>query len=88
MPEFGSFCLLLALILTLYNFAVGSFALWGATPGGVRATGIPKSRWNRLGETAQVQVDVGGVDHHRGIDAVESTPIDHEHLAATTLLGG
>jgi cytochrome c-type biogenesis protein CcmF len=53
MPEFGSFCLLLALILTLYNFAVGSFALWGATPGGVRATGIPKSRWNRLGETAR-----------------------------------
>src|SRR5208283_778095 len=53
MPEFGSFCLLLALILTLYNFVVGSFALWGATPGGVRATGIPKSRWNRLGETAR-----------------------------------
>ncbi len=53
MPEFGSFCLLLALILTLYNFAVGGFALWGATPGGLRATGIPKSRWNRLGETAR-----------------------------------
>jgi cytochrome c-type biogenesis protein CcmF len=53
MPEFGSFCLLLALILTLYNFVVGGFALWGATPGGVRATGIPKSRWNRLGETAR-----------------------------------
>jgi hypothetical protein len=42
MPEFGSFCLLLALILTLYNFVVGGFALWGATPGGLRATGIPK----------------------------------------------
>jgi len=53
MPEFGSFCLLLALILTLYNFVVGGFALWGATPGGVRATGIPKERWNRLGETAR-----------------------------------
>ena len=53
MPEFGSFCLLLALILTLYNFVVGGFALWGATPGGVRTTGIPKERWNRLGETAR-----------------------------------
>jgi cytochrome c-type biogenesis protein CcmF len=53
MPEFGSFCLLLALILTLYNFVVGGFALWGATPGGLRATGIPKERWNRLGETAR-----------------------------------
>ena len=53
MPEFGSFCLLLALILTLYNFVVGGFALWGAAPGGLRATGIPKERWNRLGETAR-----------------------------------
>jgi cytochrome c-type biogenesis protein CcmF len=53
MPEFGSFCLLLALILTLYTFVVGGFALWGATPGGVRTTGIPKERWNRLGETAR-----------------------------------
>jgi len=53
MPEFGSFCLLLALILTLYTFVVGGVALWGATPGGVRATGIPESRWNRLGETAR-----------------------------------
>jgi len=53
MPEFGSFCLLLALILTLYTFVVGGFALWGATPGGLRTTGIPKERWNRLGETAR-----------------------------------
>ena len=53
MPEFGSFCLLLALILTLYNFVVGGFALWGATPGGLRATGIPETSWNRLGETAR-----------------------------------
>jgi cytochrome c-type biogenesis protein CcmF len=53
MPEFGSFSLLLALILTVYNFVVGGFALWGATPRGVRATGIPGERWNRLGETAR-----------------------------------
>jgi len=53
MPEFGSFCLLLALILTVYNFFVGGFALWGATQGGLRATAIPEARWNRLGETAR-----------------------------------
>jgi cytochrome c-type biogenesis protein CcmF len=53
MPEFGSFCLLLGLVLAIYNFVVGGFALWGATPGGVRATGIPETRWNRLGETAR-----------------------------------
>jgi len=53
MPEFGSFCLLLGLVLAVYNFVVGGLALWGATPGGVRATGIPETRWNRLGETAR-----------------------------------
>jgi cytochrome c-type biogenesis protein CcmF len=53
MPEFGSFCLLLALILTVYNFVVGGFALWGGSVGGLRATGIPEARWNRLGETAR-----------------------------------
>jgi cytochrome c-type biogenesis protein CcmF len=53
MPEFGSFCLLLGLILTVYNFAVGGFALWGGSVGGLRATGIPETRWNRLGETAR-----------------------------------
>jgi cytochrome c-type biogenesis protein CcmF len=53
MPEFGSYCLLLGLILTVYNFAVGGFALWGATPGGLRITGIPEARWSRLGETAR-----------------------------------
>jgi cytochrome c-type biogenesis protein CcmF len=53
MPEFGSYCLLLGLILTVYNFAVGGFALWGGSVGGLRITGIPEARWNRLGETAR-----------------------------------
>jgi cytochrome c-type biogenesis protein CcmF len=53
MPEFGSYCLLLGLIFTVYNFAAGGIALWGATPGGLRITGIPEARWNRLGETAR-----------------------------------
>jgi cytochrome c-type biogenesis protein CcmF len=53
MPEFGSFCLLLGLGLTIYNFVVGGFALWGGSVGGRRATGIPEARWNRLGETAR-----------------------------------
>jgi cytochrome c-type biogenesis protein CcmF len=53
MPEFGSFCLLLALILTAYNLLIGALALWGATPSGFRATAIPAASWNRLGETAR-----------------------------------
>ena len=53
MPEFGSFCLLLALILTTYNFLVGGVALWGASPAGLRKTAIPAVRWNRLGETVR-----------------------------------
>ncbi len=53
MPEFGSFCLLLALGLTVYNFVFGGFALWGASAGGRRATSVPEARWNRLGETAR-----------------------------------
>jgi cytochrome c-type biogenesis protein CcmF len=53
MPEFGSFCLLLALILTAYNFLAGGVALWGSSPGGMRVTAIPEVRWNRLGETAR-----------------------------------
>jgi cytochrome c-type biogenesis protein CcmF len=53
MPEFGSFCLLLGLILTVYNFAVGALALWGSSANGLRATGRPQAMWNRLGETAR-----------------------------------
>ncbi len=53
MPEFGSFSLLLALILTAYNLFVGGLALWGGSAGGLRATNIPEARWNRLGETAR-----------------------------------
>src|ERR1019366_8510795 len=53
MPQFGSFCLLLALILTAYNLLIGGIALWGGSPGGLRRTGIPEARWNRLGETAR-----------------------------------
>ena len=53
MPEFGSFCLLLGLILTIYNFALGGFALWGSSPSGLRMTRVPEAAWNRLGETAR-----------------------------------
>ena len=53
MPEFGSYSLMLALMLTACNFLGGAFALWGATPAGVRITGIPEARWNRLGEVAR-----------------------------------
>ncbi len=53
MPEFGSFCLLLALILTVYTFLVGSLSLWGASATGQRLTRIPDAAWNRLGETAR-----------------------------------
>ena len=53
MPEFGSFCLLLGLILTIYNFVLGGFALWGASPSGLRMTRVPEAAWNRLGETAR-----------------------------------
>src|ERR1700733_14930213 len=53
MPEFGSFCLLLALILTAYNLVIGGFALWGGSANGLRITRIPEATWNRLGETAR-----------------------------------
>ena len=53
MPEFGSFCLLLGLVLTVYNFLVGGLALWGASPSGLRITNRPEAAWNRLGETAR-----------------------------------
>src|ERR1035437_2739936 len=53
MPEFGSFSLLLALILTAYNLLVGGLALWGASPTGLRLTSVPEASWNRLGETAR-----------------------------------
>jgi cytochrome c-type biogenesis protein CcmF len=53
MPEFGSFCLLLALILTVYNLVIGGLALWGASPSGLRITRRPEAVWNRLGETAR-----------------------------------
>jgi len=53
MPEFGSYSLLLALTLAIYNFAAGGLALWGVTPGGLRATGIAEQRWARIGESAR-----------------------------------
>src|SRR5665213_1030948 len=53
MPEFGSFCLLLGLILTIYNLAAGALALWGSSVAGLRATHRPVELWNRLGETAR-----------------------------------
>ncbi len=53
MPEFGSYSLLLALTLAIYNFAAGGLALWGATPGGLRATGLTEDRWARIGESAR-----------------------------------
>src|ERR1017187_6543172 len=53
MPEFGSFCLLLALILTAYNLLVGGLALWGGSPSGLRITRRPEAAWSRIGETAR-----------------------------------
>jgi cytochrome c-type biogenesis protein CcmF len=53
MPEFGSFCLLLALILTGYNLLFGGLALWGGSPSGLRITRRPEALWKRLGETAR-----------------------------------
>jgi cytochrome c-type biogenesis protein CcmF len=53
MPEFGSFSLLLALILTAYNLVIGGLALWGGSPSGLRITRRPEAVWNRLGETAR-----------------------------------
>jgi cytochrome c-type biogenesis protein CcmF len=53
MPEFGSFCLLLGLVLAIYNFVVGALALWGGSARGLRTTRIPEVTWNRLGETAR-----------------------------------
>ena len=54
MPWFGSFCLILALGLTAFNFLVGSLALW---PAGMRwlgrALGIPEANMSRLGEYAR-----------------------------------
>jgi cytochrome c-type biogenesis protein CcmF len=53
MPHFGSFSLLLALILTAYNLGVGGLSLWGASPSGQRTMRIPEPSWKRLGETAR-----------------------------------
>jgi len=53
MPEFGSFCLLLGLILSIYTLAAGALALWGSSANGLRLTGRPQALWNRLGETAR-----------------------------------
>ena len=53
MPQFGSFSLLLALILTAYNLVVGGLSLWGATPAGFRMLRVPEPAWKRLGETAR-----------------------------------
>jgi cytochrome c-type biogenesis protein CcmF len=53
MPQFGSFSLLLAVILTAYNLVIGGLSLWGATPAGFRTLRIPEASWKRLGETAR-----------------------------------
>ena len=53
MPEFGSFCLWLALLLTGYNLLVGAIALWGSSPSGLRLTRVPEAGWSMLGETAR-----------------------------------
>jgi cytochrome c-type biogenesis protein CcmF len=53
MPAFGSFCLLLALALSLYTLLAGGFALWGASRGGLSAGEVSGSTWGRLGETAR-----------------------------------
>ena len=53
MPEFGSYCLLFGLALTIYTLAFGALALWGSSAAGLRATSIPAGTWNRIGETAR-----------------------------------
>jgi cytochrome c-type biogenesis protein CcmF len=53
MPAFGSFCLLLALALSLYTLLAGGFALWGVSRGGLSAGEVSGSTWGRLGETAR-----------------------------------
>ncbi|HEV2645695.1 MAG TPA: heme lyase CcmF/NrfE family subunit [Acidobacteriaceae bacterium] len=53
MPEFGSFCLLLGLVLALYNFAIGILALAGGSRSGAASSPALQLRWNRLGETAR-----------------------------------
>jgi cytochrome c-type biogenesis protein CcmF len=53
MPEFGSFCLWLALLLTGYNLLVGAIALWGSSSSGLRLTRVPEAGWSMLGETAR-----------------------------------
>jgi cytochrome c-type biogenesis protein CcmF len=54
MPAFGSFCLLLALVLSAYTFLVGTLALWGSSRGGTRGGAVAAGPdWNRLGETAR-----------------------------------
>jgi cytochrome c-type biogenesis protein CcmF len=51
MPEFGSFSLLLALVLALYTLAVGAMALWTSS---AQKTGTPEmARSQRLLETAR-----------------------------------
>jgi cytochrome c-type biogenesis protein CcmF len=51
MPEFGSFCLLLALALTSYTLLAGALALWrGGRAGGAGAADTGAAR---LGETAR-----------------------------------
>ena len=58
MPEFGSFCLLLALALTAYTLLAGGLALWRAARtaragAGVVDTGAAGAASARLGETAR-----------------------------------
>jgi cytochrome c-type biogenesis protein CcmF len=51
MPEFGSFSLLLALVLALYTFVVGAMALWASSR---QKNGTPEmARSQRLLETAR-----------------------------------
>ncbi len=49
MPEFGSLCLLLALMLTAYNLLAGGLAL----SSGLGIIHRPEAVWNRMGETAR-----------------------------------
>jgi cytochrome c-type biogenesis protein CcmF len=53
MPEFGSFCLLLALILTVYNLLIGGLRCGARRPAACAKPPSPSVRWNRLGETAR-----------------------------------
>ena len=45
------------------------------------------SKWPTARQVPSSRSVGPGVDHHRGVDAVEGAALEHEHLAAAALLG-